>query len=63
MQTNYKAMMGRVEKLLSAKPSMSASSGLLSPSKAPKKETSSSPEETIAKYIAIIRKQRQELTK
>ena len=63
MQTKYKAMMGRVEKMLAAKPSMSPSSGLLSPSKAPKQEVVKSPEATIAKYIALIRKQRQELTK
>ena len=49
--------------MLAAKPSMSASSGLLSPSKAPKQEASKSPEAAIAKYIALIRKQRQELTK
>ena len=63
MSTKYKAMMGRVEKLLAAKPSMSPSSGLLSPSKAPKQTPATSPEATIAKYISLIRKQRQELIK
>jgi hypothetical protein len=63
MQTKYKAMMGRVEKMLAAKPSVSPSSGLLSPSKAPKQTPTTGPEATIAKYVALIRKQRQELTK
>lgn len=63
MATKYKTMMSKVEKVLAEKPAMAPTSGLLSPSKTAKKESTTSPEATIAKYIAIIRKQRQELTK
>lgn len=63
MSTKYKTMMSNVEKVLAEKPAITPTSGLLSPSKVAKKEPTTSPEATIAKYIAIIRKQRQELTK
>ena len=61
MAIQYKTMMSKIEKAIT-KPS-SPSAGLLSPTKAAVQPTSTSPEATIAKYVALIRKQRQELMK
>lgn len=62
MAIQYKTMMSKVEKML-AQPSSTQSAGLLSPTKGAKQPASTSPEAAVAKYVALIRKQRQELMK
>lgn len=65
---NYKQLMEKVDAMLAKqdkKIPLSASSGLLSPSKSMKEkpEADDSPEASIAKYIAIIRKKSKGITK
>ena len=62
MAIQYKTMMSKIEKAMT-KPSSPPSAGLLSPTKVAVQPASTSPEATIAKYVALIRKQRQELMK
>lgn len=60
----YKNMMKPIEAILAKKGApVSVSSGLLSPSKTTMTDKDTSVEEKIAGYIAIFRKQRQELSK
>ena len=62
MAIQYKTMMNKIEKAM-VKPASSSSAGLLSPTKAAVQPANTSPEAAVAKYVALIRKQRQELMK
>lgn len=65
LMKNYKTLMARVDKLLQEKDRALpvSTSGLLAPKGKMSKIDESSPEAQIAKYISIIRKQREELIK
>ena len=62
---NYKALMAKVDAIIEKqnKALPISTSGLLSPKGKPSKVAMDSPEAQIAKYVAIIRKQREELVK
>jgi hypothetical protein len=63
---NYKAMMARIDKMIQQKDKTLpvSTSGLLAPKGIkPEKQDDTSVEAQLAKYIAIIRKQREELIK
>jgi hypothetical protein len=65
LMRNYKTLMARVDKLIHDKNKELplSTSGLLAPKGKMSKIDESSPEAQIAKYITIIRKQREELVK
>lgn len=63
---NYKAMMARIDKMIQEKDKSLpvSTSGLLAPKGIkPTKQDDNSVEAQLAKYISIIRKQREELIK
>jgi len=62
---NYKSLMAKVDAIIEKqnKSLPISTSGLLSPKGKPSLMSMDSPEAQIAKYVAIIRKQREELVK
>lgn len=62
---NYKSLMAKVDAIIEKqnKALPISTSGLLSPKGKPSMTPIDSPEAQIAKYVAIIRKQREELVK
>lgn len=62
---NYKATMARIDKIISERDKKIpvSTSGLLAPKQREVTQKKTGVEETLANYIAIIRKQREELIK